>query len=79
MADTLMPAIVEAPPVDERRRPPRVRKTPTTYVLRFIAMAYLFFLVAWPVSLVVKHTFDGRVRLDPSRSSTTPTSVARSS
>ena len=59
MADTLMPAIVEAPPVEERRRPPRVRKTPMTYVLRFIATAYLFFLVAWPVSLVVTRTFDG--------------------
>ncbi|RYC14340.1 sulfate ABC transporter permease [Nocardioides zhouii] len=35
-----------------------MRKTPTTYILRFIATAYLFFLVAWPVSLVVTHTFD---------------------
>ncbi|PKH43890.1 sulfate transport system permease protein [Nocardioides alpinus] len=29
-----------------------------TYVLRIVATAYLFFLVAWPVSLVVTHTFD---------------------
>ena len=36
-----------------------MRKTPTTYVLRLVATAYLFFLVAWPVSLVVTNTFDG--------------------
>jgi sulfate transport system permease protein len=59
VADTLMPEIVEAPPVEERRRPPRVRRTPMTYVLRFVATAYLFLLVAWPVSLVVTRTFDG--------------------
>lgn len=29
----------------------------TTYVLRTFAIAYLFLLVAWPVSLVVTHTF----------------------
>lgn len=58
MADTLMPQIVEAPAAEELRRPPRVRTTPMTYVLRFLATAYLFFLVAWPVSLVVTHTFD---------------------
>ena len=58
MADTLMPAIAETPPLEAPRRPPRVRKTPMTYVLRFVATAYLFLLVAWPVSLVVTHTFD---------------------
>ena len=58
MADTLMPEIVEAPPVEEHSRPPRVRRTPTTYVLRLVATAYLFLLVAWPVSLVVTHTFE---------------------
>ena len=58
MADTLIHEIVEPAPVEERRRPPRVRPTPTTYVLRLVATAYLFFLVAWPVSLVVTHTFD---------------------
>ncbi|WP_242494625.1 sulfate ABC transporter permease [Nocardioides zhouii] len=58
MADTLIHDIVEPAPVEQRLRPPRVRKTPTTYILRFIATAYLFFLVAWPVSLVVTHTFD---------------------
>ncbi|NPD05060.1 sulfate ABC transporter permease subunit [Nocardioides sp. zg-1308] len=30
-----------------------------TYVLRIIAATYLFFLVAWPVSLVVTNTFEG--------------------
>ncbi len=56
MADTLtLPP--EAPPVEERRRPPRVRKTPVTYVMRLVVTAYLFFLVAWPVSLVATNTF----------------------
>lgn len=58
MADTLVRPPAEAPPVEERRRPPRVRKTPVTYLLRFIVTAYLFFLVAWPVSLVAVNTFD---------------------
>ncbi|KRC64640.1 sulfate ABC transporter [Aeromicrobium sp. Root236] len=34
-------------------------KTAGTYVRRGLVIAYLFLLVAWPVSLVVKHTFDG--------------------
>jgi sulfate transport system permease protein len=58
VADTLVREVAPPAPVEERRRPPRVRKTPTTYVLRLVATAYLFFLVAWPVSLVVTHTFD---------------------
>lgn len=58
MADTLVRPPAEAAPVEERRRPPRVRKTPVTYLLRFIVTAYLFFLVAWPVSLVAVNTFD---------------------
>ncbi|MGE0881054.1 MAG: sulfate ABC transporter permease [Acidimicrobiia bacterium] len=33
------------------------KRTPLTYVLRSVAVAYLFFLVAWPVSLVAKNTF----------------------
>jgi sulfate transport system permease protein len=56
VADTLVHE-PEAPPVAERRRPPRVRKTPVTYLMRFIVTAYLFFLVAWPVSLVATNTF----------------------
>jgi sulfate transport system permease protein len=59
VADTLIhPVADEAPPVDERRRPPRERRTPVTYLLRLIVTAYLFFLVAWPVSLVATNTFD---------------------
>lgn len=37
----------------------RKRKTPTTYVFRFLVIGYLFLLVAWPVSLIVKQTFSG--------------------
>ena len=37
----------------------RQPKTTGTYVRRALVVAYLFLLVAWPVSLVVKHTFDG--------------------
>jgi sulfate/thiosulfate transport system permease protein len=58
VADTLIRPPAEVPPVEERRKAPRVRKTPVTYLLRFIVTAYLFFLVAWPVSLVVTNTFD---------------------
>jgi sulfate transport system permease protein len=58
VADTLVHPAVETPPAEERRRPPRVRRTPVTYLLRIIVTAYLFFLVAWPVSLVVTNTFD---------------------
>jgi sulfate transport system permease protein len=50
--------IAEPVAVERRTRTPRVRKTPTTYVLRIVATAYLFLLVAWPVSLVVTNTFD---------------------
>mgnify|MGYP006145386427 CR=1 FL=1 len=35
----------------------RHHRGPLTYVLRTFAIAYLFLLVAWPVSLVVTHTF----------------------
>ncbi|WP_082600312.1 sulfate ABC transporter permease [Nocardioides sp. Soil777] len=58
MADTLVHDVAAPPPVETSRRPPRVRKTPTTYVLRLVATAYLFFLVAWPVSLVATNTFE---------------------
>lgn len=36
----------------------RRRRTPFAYVLRAVVVVYLFFLVAWPVSLVVTNTFD---------------------
>lgn len=35
----------------------RTRTTPLTYVFRFLVVAYLVLLVAWPVSLVAKETF----------------------
>ncbi len=41
----------------ERRRRPR--RGVGRYVLRLIVAAYLILLVAWPVSLVAKNTFDG--------------------
>jgi sulfate/thiosulfate transport system permease protein len=36
-----------------RRRSPR----PVRYLFRFVVVAYLFLIVAWPVSLVAKYTF----------------------
>lgn len=36
---------------------PRRGPWPVRYLFRFIAVAYLFMLVAWPVSLVAKNTF----------------------
>ncbi len=38
------------------RRRPR-RRSVFRYALRFVVIAYLFFLVAWPVSLVAKNAF----------------------
>ncbi|MGH3471854.1 MAG: sulfate ABC transporter permease [Nocardioidaceae bacterium] len=32
---------------------------PTRWTLRIVAIGYLFFVVAWPVSLVAQHTFAG--------------------
>ncbi len=32
--------------------------TPVTWLLRLVAVGYVFFLVAWPVSLLVQRTFD---------------------
>jgi len=31
--------------------------TPVKWLLRLVAIGYVFFLVAWPVSLIVQHTF----------------------
>jgi sulfate transport system permease protein len=36
---------------------PRKRRGPLTYVLRTVAVVYLFFLVIWPLSVVVRNTF----------------------
>ena len=36
----------------------RHQRRPVTYLLRAFAIGYLFLLVAWPVSLVVTHTFE---------------------
>jgi sulfate transport system permease protein len=37
-----------------------VRTTlPVRWLLRLLALAYVFFLVAWPVGLLVRRTFDG--------------------
>ena len=33
--------------------------TPTKWILRILALGYVFFLVAWPVTLVVLQTFEG--------------------
>jgi sulfate transport system permease protein len=41
--------------VAETYRHPR---TPTTYVLRLVVVAYLVLLVVWPVALVVTNTFE---------------------
>lgn len=37
----------------------RARKGPFTYLLRLFVITYLVLLVAWPVVLVVTHTFEG--------------------
>jgi sulfate transport system permease protein len=33
--------------------------TPTKWALRIVAVGYVFFLVAWPLGLLVRRTFDG--------------------
>jgi sulfate transport system permease protein len=59
--------VLEAPAPPRRPKPTAKwrRKGPLTYVFRVIAIAYLFLLVAWPVSLVVTKTFeDGTLSLE---------------
>lgn len=51
--DQLVDDAPSRPKVDRRR------KGPGTYILRTFVMVYLFFLVAWPVSLVAQRTFEG--------------------
>jgi sulfate transport system permease protein len=56
----------------------RPRKTAGTYVRRTIVVAYLFFLVAWPVALVVQNTFaDGLTNLQTALSDPTVTHALR--
>ena len=57
MADLLEAPADTAPrrPASSRRQP----KTAGTYVRRSIVIAYLLFLVIWPVALVVQKTFEG--------------------
>ncbi len=58
MADTLTRPAPAAPPAAPRTRVRRQRKGPVTYLLRLLVVAYLFFLIAWPLWQVVSHTFD---------------------
>jgi sulfate transport system permease protein len=45
--------------VERQARRPRRRVTPTTWALRVVVVGYLLLLVAWPVALVVRSTFEG--------------------
>ncbi|HEU5152515.1 MAG TPA: sulfate ABC transporter permease subunit [Iamia sp.] len=40
------------------RRARRGRRRPATYVMRAVVLVYVFFLVAWPVTLVGTNTFE---------------------
>ena len=60
MADLLLDEAADAPtPVDPGRRArlSSRRRRPVTYGFRVVVTAYLFFLVAWPLGLVVKNAF----------------------
>ncbi len=46
-------------PPRRRGRQPAARRGVGTYLLRGFVIVYLFFLVAWPVSLVAQRTFEG--------------------
>ena len=73
MADTLIHDIAAGTGGDGQAATARAQ-APTTYVLRIIATAYLFFLVAWPVSLVVDEHLRRTASTRSARSSRTPTS-----
>ncbi len=58
MVETAIASVaLDAEPPRRRRRPTRRQRGPVTYLLRFLAIAYVFFLVAWPLGLIVKSTF----------------------
>ena len=69
MADIALVDVPHVDPDDDQRldtaeqgrtsRRPQARRGPGTYVLRVFVIVYLFFLVAWPVSLVAQRTFEG--------------------
>ncbi|MGZ8757806.1 MAG: sulfate ABC transporter permease [Aeromicrobium sp.] len=66
----------ESPPRSPAARRPR--NTAGTCVRRTIVVAYLFFLVAWPVALVVQNTFaDGLTNLQTALSDPTVTHALR--
>jgi sulfate/thiosulfate transport system permease protein len=46
-----------APPPAKRPRPPRDGSPWVKWAMRVLVIGYLFFLVAWPTSLVAKNTF----------------------
>jgi sulfate transport system permease protein len=54
VAEAFTPDVAETAPVPTHRRGSRGA---SKYAFRLIAVAYLFLLVAWPVSLVAKNTF----------------------
>ncbi|GAA3543172.1 sulfate ABC transporter permease subunit CysW [Aeromicrobium flavum] len=54
----MIDTIVAPPEPSAPTRQRRARKGPVTYLVRLLVVAYLFLLVAWPVSLVVTHTFE---------------------
>jgi sulfate transport system permease protein len=66
VADVLLEPAPPAPPAPTARPvarsaarvPWRPRHRPLTYVFRLTAIVYLFFLVAWPLGLVAKNTFN---------------------
>ncbi len=58
MADTLTKPAPVSPPAAPRALVRRERKGPETYLLRLVVIAYLFFLIAWPLWQVVTHTFE---------------------
>ncbi len=56
MADTI-PSPIDGALTAPARRRVRSRRGPLALVLRTVVVLYLFFLVAWPVSLVVQRAF----------------------